>query len=153
MKESVAERATKIIEPIVTEMGYVLVDVTYRKEVAGMTLWVCIDKDGGVTINDCEAVSHALDDPLDIEDITNGASYNLNVSSYGLDRVFKTAYDYNKHLGQAVVVKFYQPWQGSKVINAILVGFDDKTVTIEYNNQQYSLDKKQIVSVQKYIEF
>ena len=57
---SVQDRALEIIKPIAEELGYTLVEVSYKKEVAGMTLWVCIDKDGGVDINDCEKLSKAL---------------------------------------------------------------------------------------------
>lgn len=150
---SVQDRALEIIKPIAEELGYTLVEVSYKKEVAGMTLWVCIDKDGGVDINDCERLSKALDQPLDDYDITNGASYHLNVSSYGLDRAFKTDYDFNKHLNQEIVVKFYKPWNSKKEIRAILLGFDKDTITINYENDKYTINKKDTALIQKYIQF
>ncbi len=150
---SVQERAEEIIRPIAEELGYTLVEVSYKKEVAGMTLWVCIDREGGVDINDCERLSKALDQPLDDQDVTNGASYNLNVSSYGLDRAFKTDYDFNKHLGQEIVIKFYKPWNGKKEIRAILKSFDKDNITIEYDGEMHTLSKKDTALIQKYIEF
>ena len=87
--KNIQQLATDIIKPIAEDLGYYLVEVSYKKEAYGMALNVCIDKDGGVDINDCERLSKALDLPLDDADITNGASYNLNVSSYGLDRALK----------------------------------------------------------------
>ena len=150
---SVQERAEEIIRPIAEELGYTLVEVSYKKEVSGMTLWVCIDREGGVDINDCERLSKALDQPLDDQDVTNGASYNLNVSSYGLDRAFKTDYDFNKHLGQEIVIKFYKPWNGKKEIRAILKSFDKDNITIEYGSEVHTLSKKDTALIQKYIEF
>ena len=85
-----------LIEKIVTDLGLVLVDLEYKKLVTGMTLIVYIDKPEGVTLDDCEMVSRALDKPLDELDPTDGASYNLNVSSPVLDRPIKTDYYFNK---------------------------------------------------------
>ncbi|MBE5735285.1 MAG: ribosome maturation factor RimP [Clostridiales bacterium] len=153
MKESVVDRAYEVIEPICVELGYHLVEVTYKKEVGGMTLWVCIDKDGGIDINDCERLSRALDEPLDDKDITNGSAYNLNITSYGLDRAFKTDYDFNKHLMQEIVIKFYKPWMGKKEIRAILLKYNKDAITIKYNDTDYDLQIKDTALIQKYIEF
>lgn len=153
MKSSVQDRAIEVIAPICSDLGYHLVDVTYKKEVGGMTLWVCIDKDGGVDINDCEAVSRALDEPLDANDITNGAPYNLNITSYGLDRAFKTDYDFNKHIGMEIVIKFYKPWQNKKQIRAKLVSHDQDCIVVEYEAAEYNILKKDTALIQRYIEF
>ena len=154
MKDSVQERAIELIQPISKELGYVLVDVVYRKERDGvMSLNVCIDKDGGVDINDCERLSKALDEPLDVYDITNGASYVLNVSSYGLDRALKTDYDFNKHLNQELIIKFYKPWNGVKEIRAILNSFDKDFISVTYNKEAYNINKKDTALIQKYIQF
>jgi len=69
----------------------------YKKDFTGNVLALTIDSENGININDCERVSKALDIPLDDNDITDGKPYNFNVSSYGLDRQFKTEYDFNKH--------------------------------------------------------
>ncbi|MBQ4557921.1 MAG: ribosome maturation factor RimP [Clostridia bacterium] len=151
--KNVQAYATEIIKPIAEELGYYLVEVSYKKEVSGMVLAVCIDKDGGVDINDCERLSKALDLPLDEADVTNGASYNLNVSSYGLDRAFKTDYDFNKHIGQEVIIKFYKPWNGKKQVQAILAGFTESSIDIDYENSKHTIERKDIALIQKYIEF
>ena len=153
MKNNVIDRATEVIKPICNELGYHLVDVVYKKELGGMTLWVCIDKEGGVDINDCERVSRALDEPLDEYDVTNGASYNLNITSYGLDRAFKTDYDFNKHLLQEIVIKFYKPWNGKKEVKAMLLSHDKDSINIKYNDVEYNVSKKDTALIQKYIEF
>lgn len=154
MKEgSVQEKAFSIIEPIANSLGYVLVEIAYKKENTGMALNVCIDKDGGVDINDCEKLSRALDQPLDDNDITNGASYVLNVSSYGLDRALKTDYDFNKHIGLELIIKFYKPFDGKKEIRATLTSFDKDNVVVEYNNNSVTISRKDLALVQRYIEF
>ena len=154
MKEcSVQARAISIIEPIATSLGYVLVEVAYKKENTGMALNVCIDKDGGVDINDCEKLSRALDQPLDDNDITDGASYVLNVSSYGLDRALKTDYDFNKHINLELIIKFYKPFDGKKEIRAVLTSFDKDNIDVLYNDQTIKINRKDIALAQRYIEF
>ncbi len=153
MKSSVQDRATEIIQPICDSLGYTLVEVSYKKEVGGMTLWVCIDKEGGVDINDCERVSRALDEPLDQHDITNGSAYNLNITSYGLDRAFKTEYDFIKHLGKDIVVKFYKPWLGKKEIRSTLVSYSGDAIKVEYDGEEHDVVLKDTALIQQYIEF
>ena len=151
--KNVQAYATEIIKPIAEELGYYLVEVSYKKEVSGMVLAVCIDKDGGVDINDCERLSKALDLPLDEADVTNGASYNLNVSSYGLDRAFKTDYDFNKHIGVLVDIKFYAPFMGNKIMSATLISFDDNVIVVKFNEEDITIERKLIASICAHIDF
>jgi ribosome maturation factor RimP len=153
MAERVVDKATKIIKPVVEELGYVFVDLEYRKDYSGQVLELIIDKPNGVNINDCEKVSRALDVPLDENDITDGKPYNFNVSSYGLDRSFKTDYDFNKHLNQLVEIKFYAPFNGNKQILAELVSFDNTSVTVLFNNEDIQIERKLIANICAHIEF
>ena len=93
-------------EKIVSELGYVLVDMEYKKQVGGMVLELFIDSEKGITLDDCEKVSRALDEPLDELNPTNDESYTLNVSSLGLDRPLTTEYQFNKYQDKEVEVKF-----------------------------------------------
>lgn len=153
MSERVVDKALKIIKPVVEELGYVFVDLEYKKEFSGYVLALTIDKPEGVTINDCERVSKALDIPLDENDITNGSPYNFNVSSYGLDRQFKTDYDFNKHIGQKVEIKFYAPFMNVKYMEAVLVGFDHDNITVNYNDSEVIIKRNLIASICAHIEF
>ena len=154
MKDNVQSRAIELIEPLASSLGYVLVEVNYVKDSTGnMALNVTIDKEGGVDINDCERMSKALDEPLDLNDITNGESYVLNVSSYGLDRALKTDYDFNKHINQELIIKFYKPWNGKKEIKAMLIEFDKNSITVEFEKEVYIINKNDTAKIQKYIEF
>ena len=151
--KSTQERAIEIIKPIAEELGYYLVEVQYIKEHTGMVLAVCIDKPGGVNINDCEALSRALDAPLDENDITYGASYNLNVSSYGLDRSLKTDYDFNKFKNELIEIKFYKPFFGKKMIIAKLIDFDAEKLVIEVEDKKEEILRKEMANIVPHIEF
>lgn len=153
MADRVVDKALKIIKPVVEELGYVFVDLEYKKEHGGYVLALTIDKPEGININDCERVSRALDAPLDEYDITNGASYSFNVSSYGLDRQFKTDYDFNKHIGKDVDIKFYAPFMNNKNITANLVSFDSDNITVEFNNENVVIERKLIASISAHIVF
>ena len=153
MAERVVDKALKIIKPIVEELGYVFVDLEYKKEHYGYVLALTIDKPDGVNIDDCERVSRALDEPLDTHDVTNGASYNFNVSSYGLDRQFKTDYDFNKHIGKIVDIKFYSPFKNFKNLTVELLGFDDNSITVDLNGENTIIERKIIATISAHIDF
>ena len=153
MADRVVDKALKIIKPVVEELGYVFVDLEYKKEHSGYVLALTIDKPEGININDCERVSRALDAPLDEYDVTNGASYSFNVSSYGLDRQFKTDYDFNKHIGKDVDIKFYAPFMNNKNITANLVSFDNDNITVNFNNENVVIERKLIASISAHIVF
>ncbi len=142
-----------VIEDIVTNLGYVLVDLEYKKLITGMTLIVYIDKPEGITLEDCEKVSRALDEPLDVLDPTDGASYNLNVSSPGLDRPLKTDYDFKKYQGKEVTLKFYVPYNKQKSVDCVLHGHTDKQVSVVINSETITFDKEKIALITPVIKF
>lgn len=153
MSERVVDKAIKIIKPVVEDLGYVFVDLEYKKDFTGYVLALTIDTPNGVNIDDCERVSKALDIPLDENDITEGKPYNFNVSSYGLDRAFKTDYDFNKHIGKVVDVKFYAPFNNKKLIIGTLLSFDNNSITISENDEKINIERKLIANICAHIEF
>lgn len=153
MAERIVDKGLKIIKPVVEELGYIFVDLEYKKDFSGNVLALTIDSPNGININDCEKVSRALDIPLDENDITDGKPYNFNVSSYGLDRAFKTEYDFNKHIGKLVDVKFYAPFNKKKLIIGTLVSFTNDSVTILEDTEEYKIEKKLIANICAHIEF
>ena len=136
MSERIVDKGLKIIKPVVEELGYVFVDLEYKKDYTGYVLALTIDSEKGITIDDCEKVSRALDIPLDENDITDGKPYNFNVSSYGLDRSFKTDYDFNKHINKVVEIKFYAPFNKKKLIIATLLDFTDDVITVQEKGER-----------------
>jgi len=147
------EKVQEFLEPIVSEVGYEIVDVEYEKKVDGYNLTVFIDGPNGISLDDCEKVHNAIDEPLDELDPTNGASYTLNVSSPGLDRPFKTNKDYEKNIGQIVEASLYAAVKKNKHIVGELVGFDDDFVEIKTKKETIKLERKNIAKTCKYIEF
>ncbi|MCM1043263.1 MAG: ribosome maturation factor RimP [Corallococcus sp.] len=125
----VADRVFELVKPYAENLGIELVEVVYEKKHDGMNLTVFIDKDGGVSINDCEALHRAIDEPLDVLDPIECA-YTLNVSSLGLDRPLKTQRDFARNLNKKISVKLYKPMYGKKKFEGLLVQFDEESFAI-----------------------
>jgi ribosome maturation factor RimP len=124
-----AEDVERQIEKIVSSEGLELVHIDYRRQGRGFLLRVDIDKEGGVTLDDCESVSHQISTLLDVEDVVP-AEYELQVSSPGLDRKFYKQSDYQKFLGRLVRVKTSTPIRGLHVIVGRLKEFDGQTIVV-----------------------
>lgn len=124
------QRAEELIGPIVSGMGFELVDVEYVKEAGVHYLRSYIDKPGGITVDDCEAVSRIFSDKLDQEDFIED-SYIMEVSSPGLDRPLKKEKDLKRSLGKKVEIRTYRPIEKEKGFYGILCAYDDNSVTIE----------------------
>lgn len=127
------KKVLPLLEPIVEEKGLELVDVEFVKEGANWYLRIYIDKDGGVTIDDCEAVSRLLEEKLDAADPIEQA-YILEVSSPGIDRPLKKASDFEKYCGEIIDVKLYQPKNGKKQFQGKLLGMTDGVISLEEEN-------------------
>lgn len=125
----VAEIVESIAKPVVEGQGLELVDVEYVREGAQWYLRIYIDKPGGVTLDDCEAVHMPLSDKLDEVDPIPQA-YTLEVSSPGVERPFKRPRDYEKAIGSPVKIRFYKSVDGSKTVEGILEAYDGENVTI-----------------------
>lgn len=123
--KNVKEEAEKLALPFAEELGLEIVEVEYAKKHNGMNLTFFIDKEGGVTIDDCERLHRAIDEPLDRLDPTDGASYILNVSSLGIDRPLKTERDFKRNTGKEIEVGFYAPVNGKKRIAGVLERYDE----------------------------
>ena len=149
----VTDAVAKLAEPVVAAAGCELWDVEYVKEAGTYYLRVFIDKEGGVGIDDCEAVSRALDPILDREDPVPD-SYVFEVGSPGLERALKRPRDFERYMGQAVTVKLYSPRDGSREFVGTLSAYDDGAVTITtQSGETVTFDKKEYAGVRLRIEF
>lgn len=133
--EEYEQRAAELLEPILANMNFELVDVEYVKEAGSWYLRSYIDKPGGITVDDCEAVSRQFSDQLDREDFIQD-SYIMEVSSPGLDRPLKKEKDFERSLGREVEIRTYRPIEKEKEFYGILCAYDDNSVTIEREDQQ-----------------
>lgn len=141
-----------LAEPIAQKSGCAIWDVEYVKEAGTWFLRVYLDRDEGVTIDHCEAVSRALDVKLDEVDPIEG-SYVLEVSSPGADRVLRKPEHFERFMGEQVEVKLYRPIEGAKVLVGALKGYEDGGVTVETKEGPRTLAKQDIAQVRLYITF
>jgi ribosome maturation factor RimP len=128
-RESYEQRTEEILVPIVEEYGFELVDVEYVKEGGTWYLRAYIDKPGGISIDDCEAVSRRLSDILDEKDYIED-SYIMEVSSPGLGRPLKKEKDFARSVGKEVEIRTYCMIDRQKEFAGILKGYDADTVTV-----------------------
>ncbi len=150
----ISEQIEKFIEPIVTELGYEIVEVEFAKKHNGDNLTVFIDKaEGYIDITDCEKVHNAIDEPLDELDPTMGKPYTLNVSSPGIDRAIVTDKDYSRNLNQMLEVKLFQAIEKKKIFIGKLLSFDESMIELETEKETIKLERKMISKATKYIEF
>lgn len=129
-RELYETRTEELITPILERMNFELVDVEYVKEGGTWYLRAFIDKEGGITVNDCEAVAREMNDILDREDFVED-SYVFEVSSPGLGRPLKKEKDYVRSMGKEVEIRTYRAINREKEFYGILSAYDEKTVTIE----------------------
>ena len=142
----VTETVTALAAPIAAELGLELWDVEYIREAGQWFLRVYIDKDGGVSINDCEALSRALDPVLDEADPIPD-SYVFEVSSAGAERELKRPGDFERFMGSGAEVRLYQPVNGSKSFVGTLSGYRDGDVTLTIAGKETTFEKPQIAQV------
>lgn len=142
---------TKIVKPIAEQLGLILWDVRFVKEGASWYLRVFIDKEGGVTLNDCEAMSRAISDPLDEADPIDQA-YFLEVSSPGIERELTRPEHFEAMKGRDVSVHLYRPTEdGEKEIIAELAGLDGNDIQLrDLDGVAFTINRKDAVSVRLY---
>lgn len=148
----VTELVRELAEPIVDKAGCELWDVEYVREAGQWYLRVYIDKEGGVSIDDCEAVSRALDPVLDERDPIP-ESYIFEVSSAGAERRLYRPSDFERFMGEPVTVKLYRARGGSKEYVGTLAGFEDGAVTLLVNGESLRFEKAEVASVHLRVEF
>ena len=148
----VTELVEKLAKPVVEENGCQLWDVEYVREGSEYFLRLYLDKEGGVDINDCEAISRAVDPILDEKDPIQG-SYHFEVCSAGLERVLKRPSDFERFMGSNITVKLYRPRNGLKEIPCVLKGYEDGKVTVEAGKETLTFEKSEVALVRLRVEF
>ena len=159
-REDYEKRTEELLIPIMNENNFELVDVEYVKEGSNWTLRIYVDKDGGITINDCELVNRALGELLDQEDYIADA-YILEVSSPGLGRQLKKDKDFERNIGKDVDVKLYREIvfqeNGKKLKSKEFAGrldaFDLDTVTIFLGEETMNISRKDVAMIRLSIDF
>ena len=151
--KKVTELVAELAAPAVAEQGCTLWDVEYVRGAGQWYLRLYLDKDGGVDILDCEAVSRKVSDLLDQADPIEG-SYTFEVSSAGAERPLKRPSDFEKFLGSPVLVKTYKPKDGRKEFAGVLAGYDNGAVLLDMGGAEpLRFEKLELALVRLRVEF
>ena len=150
--KKITELTAELAAPAIAEQNCTLWDVEYVREGSERFLRLYLDKEGGVDINDCEAISRAIDPILDEKDPI-AESYHFEVCSAGLERALKRPSDFERFMGAAVTVKLYRPRNGLKEFPGILRGYEDGKVIAEAGKETLTFEKSEVALVRLRVEF
>ena len=152
-RETYETRTEELITPILDRMNFELVDVEYVKEGGTWYLRAYIDKEGGITVNDCEAVAREMNEILDRDDFVED-SYVFEVSSPGLGRPLKKEKDYIRSMGKEVEIRTYRAINREKEFYGILSAYDENTVTIKTEDgTEMTFEKSDIALIRLAFDF
>ncbi|MGN0142396.1 MAG: ribosome maturation factor RimP [Roseburia sp.] len=152
-REAYEARTEELITPILERMQFELVDVEYVKEGGTWYLRAYIDKEGGITVNDCEAVAREMNEILDREDYVED-SYVFEVSSPGLGRPLKKEKDYQRSMGKELEIRTYRAIDREKEFYGILKAYDENSVTIEAEDgRELHFEKADIALIRLAFDF
>lgn len=145
--ESYEAKTEQLIQPLIDANNFELVDVEFVKEGSDWYLRVYIDKDGGITVDDCELISRAFNEILDREDYIS-EQYIFEVSSPGLMRPLKKEKDYKRSVGKLIDIKLYKPVDKCKEFTGVLDSYDKDSVTIKMDDDtQKTFDRSNLAMI------
>ena len=150
-KAPVTQSVTELIESGLLADGLELVDVEFKKEGKNWILRIYIDREGGVTLADCQKVSRLAGDMIEVEEVIEPV-YTLEVSSPGLNRVLKKEKDFLKYSGKKIYVQCHAPMDGRKKFTGILTGFIDQSIHLEVDGQHYTIPLNLVAKANLVIE-
>ncbi len=145
-KESYEAKTEELIKPITDKYGFELFDVEYVKEGSDWYLRVYIDKEGGITVDDCQTVSREFNEILDREDYIPD-QYIFEVSSPGLTRPLKKEKDYAKSIGKLLDIKLFKAVDGRKEFTGVLKEYNDKTITLVIDEKEYEFQRADLAMI------
>ncbi len=151
-KDDIEKKTEALLTPIAEANGVRVYDVEFVKEAGEWYLRAYIDKDGGVNINECVDVSHALSDALDVDDFIEEA-YTLEGSSPGLGRQLKKDRHFAASIGQEVELKLFKAREGTKEFAGVLKSFDSDSVTVTINDVDETFIRKEISVIKLALDF
>lgn len=140
---NVETRLENLLEPIITNLGYTLYDIQYIKEGKNYYLRITIDKNGGISIEDCEKVNNAIDIPLDKSDIIKD-SYMLEVSSPGIERNLRKSWHFEKQIGNIICIKLFKSINKQKEFTGILSEYNEQNLKLEIDGNLINFETKDI---------
>lgn len=151
-RETYEARTEALLQPLMTEHGFELVDVEYVKEAGNWYLRAYIDKPGGISVDDCEVISRALSDRLDEEDYIE-ESYILEVSSPGLGRPLKKEKDFARSIGKEIEVRTFRAIDGQKEFTGVLKEYSKESFTIIMEENEMTFKRSETALVRLAFDF
>lgn len=142
----------QLAEPIAAESGFYIYDIEYIKEGGLWFLRVYIDKDGGITMDECETFSRTLSDTLDEADPIS-VNYYLEVSSPGIERRLKTEAHFRRYIGSVIDISLYKAVNGSKLITGILKKYENNEITVEADDEDILLPLSSVSKANLHFDF
>ncbi len=142
----------QLAEPIAAESGFYIYDIEYIKEGGLWFLRVYIDKDGGITMDECEAFSRTLSDTLDEAGPISG-NYYLEVSSPGIERRLKTEAHFRRYIGSVIDISLYKAVNGSKLITGILKKYENNEIAVEADGEDILLPLSSVSKANLHFDF
>jgi len=152
MRSKIIAKARELAEPIINEQNLELVDIQYIRESRGWVLRIIIDKENGVTLNECTKISREVGYILEIKDII-AYPYHLEVSSPGLERPLKTPKDFAKCLGKKVNIITSEPLNGQKKFRGTLKSIKDSNVRLDIGGKCWRIPLEIIDQAKSIYEF
>lgn len=140
---NIESKIQNLLEPIIHNLAYELYDVQYLKEGKDYYLRITIDKSSGISIEDCEKVNNAIDSVLDEADIIS-ASYFLEVSSPGIERVLRKPWHFEKQIENEINIKLFKPQNSKKELQGILKSYNEEALELQIDKQIWKIENKNI---------
>ena len=152
MVETVIKQVEAIVLPVIQELGLELVEVQFRREQSGWVLRLIIDKQDGVSLDDCVAVSREVGQLLDIDDFIE-QSYNLEVSSPGLERPLKSMADFQRFMGRKARIKTIEPIDGEQVFIGRISQVEGESIVLVVGRKEKTIPFSQVAKARLEVEF
>ncbi len=132
------EAIEKLMKPVLVSMGYQLVELEFAKDMGRLILRLYIDKEGGITLDDCTQVSRAISAHLDVEDPIS-SKYDLEVSSPGVERPLRRAEDFKRFAGETIKLSTVEPLNGRQNYRGVLKGCDETQIFMNVDGVDYTI--------------
>jgi len=152
MAETVIKQVETVALPVLKELGIELVEVQYRREQTGWILRLVIDKQDGISLGDCAAVSREISQLLDIEDFVD-QTYNLEVSSPGLNRPLKSMAEFERFVGRKAKIKTKEPISGEHVFIGKINKTEGESIVLEVGTREVTILFSQVTRARLEVEF
>lgn len=150
--EPLIQEVSKTIEPILRSQGLELIDVEYNREAQGWVLRIYLDREGGITVEDCAEASRELGAILEVRDLIPNR-YVLEVSSPGVTRPLKRPEDFNKYQNRSVKIKLFMPLEGRRNFKGKLLGLKEDKVSVESERRIYEIPIQNIAKANLGLDF